>query len=182
MRSASVTPWRLNGAGRVGTGWEGEARSPGTSLAGTGRSSTGQSGLPGGRANPNTKTALGGAGGARGGAGVEADDRFREEVVALPRAAVIVVPRRAHREEDEAAHGVHGERRPDVGVADPGPGAVPPGRVAGPARLRNRAPPPDPPAGPRVERLDVARRIAPVGEPVGGAVAEDRSEGHTSEL
>src|ERR1043166_6467738 len=102
----------------------------------------------------------------RSGARVEADDRLREEVVALPRAAVIVVARRAHRQEVEAARGVHGEGGPDVGVADPGPGAALPGRVARLAGLRYRAPPPDPPARPRVERLHVARRIAPIGEPV----------------
>jgi hypothetical protein len=43
-RSSIVTPWYSNGAGFVGTGCVGEARSPGTSDGGTGCSSIGQTG------------------------------------------------------------------------------------------------------------------------------------------
>ncbi|MBK9252710.1 MAG: hypothetical protein IPM70_12855 [Proteobacteria bacterium] len=37
LRSASLTPRRLKGSGRVGIGCVGEVTSPGTSLCGTGR-------------------------------------------------------------------------------------------------------------------------------------------------
>ena len=46
IRSSTVMPCRSNGAGRVGKGWVGDVRSPGTSDCGTGRSSMGQTGSP----------------------------------------------------------------------------------------------------------------------------------------
>ena len=46
MISSSSNPCRSNGGGLVGNGWVGERVSPGTSLAGTGRSSMGQTGSP----------------------------------------------------------------------------------------------------------------------------------------
>ena len=46
IRSSSVMPCRSNGAGLVGNGCVGEYHSPGTSPAGTGRSSIGQTGSP----------------------------------------------------------------------------------------------------------------------------------------
>jgi hypothetical protein len=56
--SASVKLWRENGSGQVGNGWVGEACSPGTSEAGTGRSSIGQTGSPVRRSKANTKPCL----------------------------------------------------------------------------------------------------------------------------
>ena len=50
-RSSIVTPWYSNGAGLVGKGCVGDARSPGTSDGGTGRSSIGQIGSPVTRSN-----------------------------------------------------------------------------------------------------------------------------------
>ena len=47
-----------SGGGALGTGCVGHARSPGTSLAGTGRSSTGNSGAPVARSSTNTKPCL----------------------------------------------------------------------------------------------------------------------------
>ena len=46
MRSSTRTPCSSNGGGFVGNGWVGASRSPGTSEAGTGRSSMGQTGSP----------------------------------------------------------------------------------------------------------------------------------------
>ena len=50
-RSSCVTPWRSNAFGFVGNGCVLDARSPGTSLGGTGRSSNGQTGVPVVRSN-----------------------------------------------------------------------------------------------------------------------------------
>ena len=46
IRSSSVMPCRSNGGGFVGNGCVGDAFSPGTVDAGTGRSSIGHTGLP----------------------------------------------------------------------------------------------------------------------------------------
>ena len=46
MISSSSNPCRSKGGGLVGKGCVGERVSPGTSLAGTGRSSMGQTGSP----------------------------------------------------------------------------------------------------------------------------------------
>ncbi len=45
-RSSGVTPWYSNGAGFVGNGCVGDARSPGTSDGGTGFSTIGHTGSP----------------------------------------------------------------------------------------------------------------------------------------
>src|SRR6185369_639508 len=46
IRSSVFSPWRSNAAGFVGNGCVGEAFSPGTSEAATGRSSIGHTGFP----------------------------------------------------------------------------------------------------------------------------------------
>ena len=51
---SAVRVWRANGAGRRGTGWVREARSPGAVLAGNGVSSTGKSGAPVSRSSTKT--------------------------------------------------------------------------------------------------------------------------------
>ena len=107
------------------------------------------------------------------GAGVEADDGLREEVVAEAVSAVVVVAWRPDGEVDEPAFGVEGHRRPDVGVAYPVPGAVLPGVVSELAGLRDQVEGPDQLAGRRAERLHVARRVALVDEAVPDAVPHD---------
>ena len=52
--SSSVKPCFANGAGLVGNGCEGQARSPGTSEGATGRSSRGHTGSPVARSKVNT--------------------------------------------------------------------------------------------------------------------------------
>src|SRR5687768_5839779 len=46
MITSRMSPWYSNAGGLVGKGWVAEARSPGTSDGGTGRSSIGQIGSP----------------------------------------------------------------------------------------------------------------------------------------
>ena len=46
IRSSTLSPWRSNAGGLVGNSCVGEAFSPGTADAGTGRSSIGHTGLP----------------------------------------------------------------------------------------------------------------------------------------
>ena len=60
MRSLSLTCCRAKAAGKLGIGCVGEARSPGTSLAGTGRSVMGQIGLPVTRSNTYSHAVLDG--------------------------------------------------------------------------------------------------------------------------
>lgn len=61
MTSSTVKPCFVNGAGFVGNGCVGYAASPGTSLAGTDRSSTGHSGFPVTRSNTNRNPSFVGA-------------------------------------------------------------------------------------------------------------------------
>ena len=51
-------PWRSKAAGQVGNGWVGAARSPGTSLGGTSRSSISHTGLPVTRSKTKAKACL----------------------------------------------------------------------------------------------------------------------------
>ena len=207
MTSSSVKRCLANAAGFVGKGWVSAARSPGTSLAGTGAVLDGPDRLAGHPVEDVDEAGLRGSGdrvdlpavhvdgeqGGRGrqvvvpeavlhglevpdplaGAGVEADDGLREEVVAEAVSAVVVVARRPDREVDEPPFGVEGHGRPDVRVADSVPGAVLPGVVAELAGLRDQVEGPDQLAGFGAERLHVAWRIALVDEAVPDAVPHD---------
>ncbi len=96
---------------------------------------------------------------ARAGIGVQAHQRFAEQIVTGTIAAIEIVARRAHREIHQAAALIQRERRPYVGVAGEFPGIVAPGIVAEFARLRNSVEAPDALAGARIEGAHVARRI-----------------------
>src|ERR1035437_6205808 len=103
---------------------------------------------------------------------VEAEDGLSDLSRALPLAAVPVVARRADGDVHVAARRIHRERRPHVRVAHVLPRIVLPRVVAELAGLGDGLEAPDALARPHVERLDVARRIAVIDEPVADAVAE----------
>src|SRR5712691_2966017 len=107
------------------------------------------------------------------GRGIEADERLREHVRTGTAAAEEVVARRAERQIDEPTLGVERDRRPDVRMSGVAPRVVAPGVVAEFTRLRDRAERPDLPAGARIERANVARRIVSVHEPIADTVAEN---------
>ena len=107
------------------------------------------------------------------GVGIQTDDGFREEIVSLPPATVIVVARRTDGEVHQPSLYVDRERRPDVGVADVAPRVVFPGFVAELAWLRSGVEAPHPFSSPHVERLHVARWVVLVGEAVADTVADD---------
>ena len=58
ITSSGVSPWRSKGGGLVENGCVDEARSPGTSEGGTGRSSIGQTGFPVLRSKTKTNPGL----------------------------------------------------------------------------------------------------------------------------
>src|SRR5262245_12469659 len=104
---------------------------------------------------------------------IETHHRFGEKIVPFARAAVVIVARSAEWKEEQSPRGVHAERSPDIGVANPRRGAVLPGLAAVFPGLGNWTPAPDRFAGTRIKCLHVAARIAPIGEPVGNTIAED---------
>ena len=104
--------------------------------------------------------------------GIKADQRFREEIGALPPPAIPIVAWRGDREIEQSPDRIDAEWRPDVGVPGGAPRPVLPG-VGALATLGDGAPFPDPPAGADVEGLDVAGRIVPIGEFVGDPVPDD---------
>src|SRR5678810_197457 len=77
------------------------------------------------------------------------------------------------RQVDEPTFDIDGERCPDVRVSHPRPRAVLPRLVAVLARLRDGVEPPDALARADIERLDVARRLALVYQPVADPIAHD---------
>ena len=92
------------------------------------------------------------------GGGAQRDDRVREQVGAGAIGAVEVRARRAHRQEDEPALEIGGDRRPHVGGAGVAPAVVLPGVVADLARPRNGVEGPQQAAVARVVGAHVARR------------------------
>ena len=87
---------------------------------------------------------------------VERDDRVAVEVRALAIAAVVVGRRRADRRVDDAALGVDGEERPDVGARSILPALAFPRLDARLAGARHGVKRPEQLAGPRVPSADVA--------------------------
>ena len=104
---------------------------------------------------------------------VEADERFAEQVLARPAAAVLVVARRLDRQVEQPARARRASSAPRRSC----------GRCTSTIRRSHVSLPnspgcgmvwkPRPLAGARVERPDVARRIVAVHQPVADAVAED---------
>ena len=94
------------------------------------------------------------------GVGAQRHDGVREEVVAQPLAAEVVVAGAAGRHEDEIARGIGDDHRPGVGAAGAGGAAVLP-RVGAEGRriLRDRIPGPFQLAGDRVEAAHFAARM-----------------------
>ena len=104
---------------------------------------------------------------------VERDDGLREQVVALPVAAIPVVGGRAHREKEQSSFGVKAHGGPDVGVSHIVVGAVLPRLPAKLAGIGNGLEAPHAAARAHVERLDVARRVLGIAQAITHPVAHD---------
>ena len=105
---------------------------------------------------------------------VEAHERFGEQVRAGPPAAPVVPARRRRREVQQPTRLIERHRRPDIRMAGGLPGAVAPRvRTEVLGRLRNGEEHPGALAGPHVEGLNRARRIAAVLQPIRNAGADD---------
>ena len=115
------------------------------------------------------------------GVDVHGDDGVREEVVAVPVAAVVVVGRHLGRQVDDAELEVGADLPPHPGVAGVAPRVVQPTVVAELVRARDRVEDPLAHAGVRVEAADVALRVAHRAGRAAGDVRgpdDDRVAGH----
>ena len=189
---SSVNTWRVNGGGSVGSTCVADARSPGTSEAGTFTSCIGKTGVPVSRSRtyvhpflaicattsirapvprnrherrrrrevaiPDVVLHALEVPHAFTGCRAEAEDGVREQVVAVPVAAVEIVGGGSRRGEDETALLVEGDAGPGVGAAGVFPGVLRPRLVAELAGVRDGVERPLLPAGVDVERADVTRR------------------------
>ena len=94
------------------------------------------------------------------GFGIERDQAFGVDILAVAHTAPVVVGRRGYRQIDDSRFVVGGHEGPDVCVAGSRPGAVFPGLVIGFAGLGNRVETPFEFAGVGVVGANVARRTA----------------------
>ena len=115
------------------------------------------------------------------GGGAQAEDRVREQVVAVTIGAVEVVGGRPRRGVDQPSRVIEGQPRPGVGAAAVAPGVFRPGLMAGLARVGDGVERPPLPAGVDIERADVARRG---GQALGhdGAEDEEVAEEHARRI